>query len=416
MAGYVMAGWTLSFGAGNYDAWLMKVDSNGSIIWQKAFGGTGDDFASSIEQTQDGGYIVAGHANSFGAVDNDLWIVKLNEGGDITWQKRYGGSSDDIAKSVRQTPDGGYIVSGFTNYTAGLPGRDAWILKLEENGAVAWQTTFGGKRDEYVTPAYQAQDGGYIMAGRTESFGAGASESWVLKLDETGSCGTCPYDVISTVSITDTAATVTNTSATPVISTALVTDTAAAAINTAASIALICPLAEKLNVLKVGTAKKRGGNGFITSFDGLVECPDFCQASYNPGMVITLLAEPLALSTFLGWKPASLGCVGAGSCQVTMDKKKSVKAVFQGPNKLKVSITSKKDGAGTVMSGGTEINCHVDCEELLTLNQSITLTATPTRGIFVGWTGKPCKDEPTNVCSFIMDKNYMVKAIFEGNP
>ena len=100
-----------------------------------------------------------------------------------------------------------------------------------------------------------------------------------------------------------------------------------------------------------------------------------------------------------------------------MDKKKSVKAIFQGPNKLKVVTTLKNGAAGTVTSGDTLINCPGDCEELYTLNAPVTLTATAASdSIFVKWTGKPCKDESTNVCTFEMNKNATVKAIFEPTP
>ena len=96
-----------------------------------------------------------------------------------------------------------------------------------------------------------------------------------------------------------------------------------------------------------------------------------------------------------------------------MDKKKSVKAIFQGPNKLKVVTTLKNGATGAVASGDTFINCPGDCEELYTLNAPVTLTATAASGSsFVKWTGKPCKDETTNVCTFTMEKNATVKAIF----
>ena len=99
-----------------------------------------------------------------------------------------------------------------------------------------------------------------------------------------------------------------------------------------------------------------------------------------------------------------------------MDKKKSVKAIFQGPNKLKVVVTSKNGGAGRVTTGGNHITCPGDCEELYPVGAWVILTATPAQGTFIGWTGKQCKDEPSNVCTFTMDKNATVKAIFEGTP
>lgn len=172
-------------------------------------------------------------------------------------------------------------------------------------------------------------------------------------------------------------------------------------------------------ILRSGTSEDRGyqkktGDGTITRLDGLVNCPDACEASYASGVTTILSATPSPLSTFLGWKPASLGCIGTDPCEVKMDKKKSVKAVFQGPNKLKVSITSKNGGAGTVI--GSQINCPTDCEEFYVLGDPINLTAIPTFGTFLKWAGKPCKDEPTNVCTFEMNKNATVKVLFEGTP
>ena len=99
-----------------------------------------------------------------------------------------------------------------------------------------------------------------------------------------------------------------------------------------------------------------------------------------------------------------------------MDKRKSVKAVFRGPNKLKTGTIFRKGGAGTVTSGDGGITCPGDCEEAYVIGDSVTLTASPTQGTFAGWSGKPCKGEPSNECTFVMDKNYAVKAIFEGNP
>jgi hypothetical protein len=119
----------------------------------------------------------------------------------------------------------------------------------------------------------------------------------------------------------------------------------------------------------------------------------------------------------MGWKPSSLACEGTDPCHVTMDKKKSVKAVFQGPNKLKVVTTLKQGATGTVTSGDGLINCPGDCDEQYILNAPVTLTATAEDGsTFVKWTGRPCKDELTNVCTFSMDKNATVKAIFQPNP
>jgi hypothetical protein len=416
--GYIVAGQTMSFGAGGNDALLLKVDADGNIVWQKTYGGTLTDWAGSIQKTVGGGYIVLGETSSFGAGDRDIWILKIDEDGEIAWQKTYGGPARDEGDGVskiRQTSDLGYIVTGITS-SFGAGGQDAWLLKLDANGNVTWQRSYGGAKDDWVYLAEETVDGGYIMAGNTRSFGAGAEDIWLLKLEADGSLTNCPFSEVTNATVID-------TSVTGIISTAVMTATAITpadttivpADSTAAS-SEICPFSSDL-MLKVGATKKRQGEGAVSSFDGLISCPDACQIEYTQGFKVTLLATPTALSTFMGWKPSSLACEGTNSCQVTMDKKKSVKAIFQGPNKLKVVTTFKNAATGAVTSGDALINCPGDCEELYILNAPVTLTANPgVDSTFVKWTGKPCKDATTNVCTFTMEKNTTVKAIFELSP
>ena len=412
--GYIMIGRTSSFGAGSDDTWVLKLDGSGNITWQKAYGGAGDDRTYAILQTQDGGYIMTGETTSFSTGDSDIWLVKLDGSGNVTWQKTYGGVGDDGASSVEQTQDGGYIVAGSTD-SFGMGSLDAWLLKLNSSGGVVWQNTYGSSGIDYAWLANQTVDGGYVVAGAMESLGDGNNDIWVLKLDSTGSIELCPFEGISTALITDTSATVIDTDAVPVTSTATVTNTTATVTDTNALPVSICGVSSGPERLKTGATRKKQGDGIITSLDGLIDCPDACETLYNAGIATILSATPSALSTFLGWKPASLGCEATNPvCQITMDKKKSVKAVFQGPNKLKVVTTFKNGGAGTVTSGDAFINCPGDCEELYILNAPVTLTANEGVGsTFVKWTGNPCKDQPTNVCTFTMEKNATVKAIFE---
>ena len=175
-----------------------------------------------------------------------------------------------------------------------------------------------------------------------------------------------------------------------------------------------CPLSGDLQRLTVGFTRKQKGDGTIASEEGFISCPGICKADYGEGVIITLFPNPDPLSTFLGWKPSSLGCPGTDPCQVTMDKDRSVKAVFQGPSRLKVVTTSKHSATGTVTSSDTLIDCPGDCDESYKLNTEVTLTANPeSDSRFVKWTGNPCKSEATNQCTFPMDKNYTVKAIFD---
>ena len=183
--GYIVAGYTSSFGAGSDDIWVLKLDSAGNVTWQKTYGGSSHDYANSIQQTNDGGYIIAGYTSSFGAGGADIWILKLDSSGNVTWQKTYGGSSYDFAYSIQQTGDGGYIVAGYTN-SSGVGGDDIWILKLDLSGNITWQRTYGGSSSEVAHSIQQTSDGGYIIAGSTNSFGVAYTDFWVLKLDSSG--------------------------------------------------------------------------------------------------------------------------------------------------------------------------------------------------------------------------------------
>ncbi len=183
--GYIVAGGTDSFGAGDYDAWILKLDSTGNIDWQNTYGGTGRDFPNCIQQTSDGGYIVASDTNSFGAGSYDAWILKLDSTGNIEWGNTQGGSGDDLAFSIQQTSDGGYIVAGGTE-SFGAGGLDFWVVKRDSTGSIDWQNTYGGTGDDLASSIQQTSDGGYIVAGGTESFGVGGYDIWVLKLDSTG--------------------------------------------------------------------------------------------------------------------------------------------------------------------------------------------------------------------------------------
>ncbi|MBI2836687.1 MAG: hypothetical protein HYX75_00090 [Acidobacteria bacterium] len=183
--GHILAGSTKSFGAGNYDAWCLKVDSSGNITWQKTYGGSLIDAAFTIQQTLDGGYILAGYTTSFGAGSYDAWCLKLDGSGNVTWQKTYGGSNIESVESIQQTTDGGYILAGYTA-SFGAGGSDAWCLKLDNSGNVTWQKTYGGSSNERAQSIQQTTDGGYVLAGDTTSFGAGGYDAWCLKLDNSG--------------------------------------------------------------------------------------------------------------------------------------------------------------------------------------------------------------------------------------
>jgi ribosomal protein S11 len=196
--GYILAGYTLSFGAGFYDAFLVKTDANGNIIWPKTYGGTYYDYAYSVQQTSDGGYIVAGYTYSFSA--GDILLIKTDANGNIIWAKTYGGTYWDEAYSVQQTSDGGYIVAGYTD-SFGAGGSDIFLIKTDANGNVIWAKTYGGTYYDYAYSVQQISDGGYIVAGYTYSFGAGYYDIFLIKTDANGEIGSCSIvrNVIPTV-------------------------------------------------------------------------------------------------------------------------------------------------------------------------------------------------------------------------
>lgn len=183
--GYIVAGSTESFGNGGADAWLVKLDEDGDQIWDQTFGGTGDDHASFVQQTADGGYIVVGINKSLGNGREDIWLIKTDENGVETWNKLFGGPDDDRAHSVRVTSDGGYVLAGKTgNYETS--GEDVWLIKTDEDGVEVWNRTCGGADNEKAYLVQETTDGGYIMAGYTESYGNGQTDAWLVKADEDG--------------------------------------------------------------------------------------------------------------------------------------------------------------------------------------------------------------------------------------
>ncbi|MFA4872068.1 MAG: hypothetical protein WC610_03375 [Patescibacteria group bacterium] len=183
--GYIVAGATYSFGAGNSDAYLIKTDSKGNLLWQKTFGGTGEDWASSVQQTSDGGYIVAGLTQSFGAGSEDVYLIKTDANGNLLWQKTLGGTNGDMASSVQQTPDNGYIIAGWTT-SFGAGSYDAYLIKTDANGNLLWEKTFGGTDWDWANSVQQTSDHGYIVAGSTSSFGAGYGDVYLIKTDSNG--------------------------------------------------------------------------------------------------------------------------------------------------------------------------------------------------------------------------------------
>jgi hypothetical protein len=187
--GYIVSGMTNSFGEGTRDFWVLKLDAEGIIEWQRTYGGKDFDVSRSIELTPDGGYIVAGWSKSFGVRWGDYWIIKLDSDGKIQWEKSYGGQGFEEPAEIKLTPDGGYIVieETWSFGTTPVNGSDAWVTKLDSNGTVEWEKTYGGEGfEEFSSLHILPNNAGYIIAGQTNSFGAGQNDTWVARLDSVG--------------------------------------------------------------------------------------------------------------------------------------------------------------------------------------------------------------------------------------
>jgi len=184
-SGYVIAGFTDSFGAGNDDVYLIKTTANGDILWAKTFGGPSNDEGNSVQQTTDGGYIVAGTTRSFGAGNQDIYLIKTTANGDTLWSKTFGGTNEDVGSSVQQTADGGFIIAGYTR-SFGAGSEDVYLIKTTANGDTLWTKTFGGTDTDWGYSVQQTADGGYIIAGETYSFGVGNSNVFLIKTTSNG--------------------------------------------------------------------------------------------------------------------------------------------------------------------------------------------------------------------------------------
>jgi hypothetical protein len=183
--GYVILGYTNSFGTGGYDVYLVKTDSLLDTLWTKTYGGTDWDFGNCVEQTTDGGYIICGGTYSYGKGDEDYYLIKTNMNGDTVWTKTFGGTHEDVAKSVIQTSDGGYILTGYSKSMGDTLG-DFYTIKTNQFGDTTWTNKYGGIKADYANDILENRYGGYLIGGETKSFGAGDFDAIILKISSLG--------------------------------------------------------------------------------------------------------------------------------------------------------------------------------------------------------------------------------------
>jgi len=181
--GYIVVGFTDS-DTTSRDIYLIKTDSIGKDTWIKTFGGSGSNIGYCVKQTSDFGYIIAGSTDSTGS-NSDVWLIKTDDDGTEEWNRKYGGSDYDSASSVQETSDYGYIITGKTlSYGAGS--QDVWLIKTNPLGIKDWDVTFGGTGSDIGEEVQETSDGGFIVAGHTTSFGAGSEDVYLIKTDSSG--------------------------------------------------------------------------------------------------------------------------------------------------------------------------------------------------------------------------------------
>jgi hypothetical protein len=181
--GFILSGWTTSFGAGGWDGLVIRLDSAMNVLWQYCYGGESSDDLKLMEPAEGGGFVLSGETASFGEGGTDIWIVRIDDSGEILRQKEYGGPMPENVLSLDSAPAGGYVVSGTSN-SFGEGQDDFWVVRIDEEGNVVWQKSLGTPDLEDSAVARSTSDGGFIVAGGTQpaDYGRGI----LVKLDENG--------------------------------------------------------------------------------------------------------------------------------------------------------------------------------------------------------------------------------------
>jgi len=180
--GYVMAGTTESYGHGDFDAYIVKLDKSGKKVWLNAFGGGDDEIAEDIIATDDG-YILVGSTDSFGLNHKDVYVIRTDKEGKKIWERKYGDSYDDEGYAIAKAPDGGYVIAGKTQTRRN--GTDLYLFKIDENGKLKWQRTYGGEEDDSAYDIVSTDDG-YLIVGTRQPDLTRYNDVWVLKVDLKG--------------------------------------------------------------------------------------------------------------------------------------------------------------------------------------------------------------------------------------
>ncbi len=183
--GFIIAGATFPLGIGSWDVYLIRTNADGDTLWTKTYGGTSMDKGYSVRECADGSFIIAGYTGSFGAGHDDIYLIRTNSSGDTLWTKTYGGTDNDWGESVQECADGGFIIAGVAEYF-GTGERDVYLIRTNSDGDTLWTKTYGRTGWDGGSSIQECASGGFIIAGWTCSFGADSGDVWLIRISETG--------------------------------------------------------------------------------------------------------------------------------------------------------------------------------------------------------------------------------------
>ncbi len=183
--GFLFVGERHEIAGGTSDAYLVRTNAQGELMWARMYGGDDNEYAIGAVQDEQGDFIVGGFTETFGAGIRDMFLFKVTEGGDTLWTRTFGGESIDAANDMKQTSDGGFIMTGYT-FSYGAGSSDVYVVRTDSIGQVVWQKTFGGTLNDIGHSITETADGGFVIVGETESFGVGNRDVYLLRLNADG--------------------------------------------------------------------------------------------------------------------------------------------------------------------------------------------------------------------------------------
>jgi hypothetical protein len=177
--GFALVGDT--YGPSGWEAWLVRTDANGNVLWDETYGGADDDYGRWVVECSGGGFAIVGDTESWGAGRDDVWLIRTDANGNQLWDQTYGGSDWDIGFSLVECSGGGFAIAGGT-HSFGAGDEDLWLLRTDHNGNELWNYPMGGALRDYGASVIEDSGGGFVVAGMTRSFGEGEQDVWLVRV------------------------------------------------------------------------------------------------------------------------------------------------------------------------------------------------------------------------------------------